>query len=107
MISMLQVLLLGLPLAVLVTANPAARLFTYSGIIFLISMSLLLLIFVPKMVIVVQDKDPKSRGRISSDGSMDMGMKINMAGAINPDCPARSKTDGNSLQAQVKAASMH
>jgi gamma-aminobutyric acid type B receptor len=76
MVSMLQALLLGLPLAVLVTNNPEARLFTYSGIIFLISMSLLLLIFVPKMIIVVQDKNSKSRERISTSGSN--GVRINV-----------------------------
>jgi hypothetical protein len=91
MVSMLQALLLGLPLAVLVTNNPEARLFTYSGIIFLISMSLLLLIFVPKMIIVVQNKNAKRRERISTSGSIPMIM--NMAGVINPDCPADSNTD--------------
>jgi hypothetical protein len=88
MVSMLQALLLGLPLAVLFTKNPEARLFTYSGIIFLISMSLLLLIFVPKMIIVVQNKNAKSRERISTSGTI--GMRINMAGVINPGCPADS-----------------
>jgi hypothetical protein len=90
MVSMLQALLLGLPLAVLVTNNPEARLFTYSGIIFLISMSLLLLIFVPKMIIVVKNKNAKRRERISTSGST--GMRINVAGVINPRFQADSNT---------------
>jgi hypothetical protein len=104
MVSMLQALLLGLPLAVLVTNNPAARLFTYSGIIVLISMSLLLLIFVPKMIIVVQDnKDKKARSgeTISTGGST--GMRINMSGVINPGCPADSN---KATQFYAQASSM-
>jgi hypothetical protein len=95
MISMLQVLLLGLPLAILVTDNPNARLFTYSGIIFLISMSLLLLIFVPKVIIVVQDnKDKNSKsGETRSTTGSGTGLRINMAGVISQPCPASSNTD--------------
>jgi hypothetical protein len=101
MASMLQALLLGLPLGVLVTNNPAARLFTYSGIIFLISMSLLLLIFVPKVMIVFRDYQEKKPKRGESDLSHGTkGVRINMAGDIahgrtgnsNTHSPFRTRT---------------
>lgn len=52
MAGMLQVFLVGVPVLFLVGENPPAFVLVCSSIIFLVSMSLLLLIFVPKILLV-------------------------------------------------------
>jgi hypothetical protein len=69
MASMLQVLLIALPLTFLVTENPTARLFVLSGIIFVISMSLLILIFVPKMTFRATKDKTAFRQSVLTNGS--------------------------------------
>lgn len=59
MASMLQMALVGTPLLALVYDNPNARFFVWTGIIFVVCTSLLLLIFVPK-IILKRESDRKS-----------------------------------------------
>jgi len=69
MAGMLQVCLVGVPVLFLVEANPPAFFLVLSSIIFLVSMSLLLLIFVPKVLLVRHDKaHPQLSRRASSQG---------------------------------------
>lgn len=69
MAGMLQVCLVGVPVLFLVEANPPAFFLVLSSIIFLVSMSLLLLIFVPKVWLVRHDKaHPQLSRRASSQG---------------------------------------
>mmetsp|Transcript_26544 Transcript_26544/g.48152 ORF Transcript_26544/g.48152 Transcript_26544/m.48152 type:complete len:771 (-) Transcript_26544:182-2494(-) len=52
MASMLQMVIIGVPFSFLVSDKPEARFFVNAGMIFVITMSLLLLIFVPKIIYV-------------------------------------------------------
>ena len=49
-LSMLQIFIVGVPLLVIVYTNPSAYFFVWTGIIFIVCTSILLLIFVPKLV---------------------------------------------------------
>jgi hypothetical protein len=59
MASILQVIIVGLPLMFLVDDNPAASYFIRSSIIFVICMSTLTLIFVPKIITCWKKKDAR------------------------------------------------
>ena len=80
LISLLQALLLGLPISVLVGDNPSARMFAFSGILFVMSMSLLTLIFIPKIGHVRKTKQ-RSTETSKSKSSSDSGMRIRGLGA--------------------------
>lgn len=58
----LQVLVIGLPLLFLVDKNPVASYFLRTGVIFIVSSSLLLLLFVPK--IIMNNKKPSRVGSV-------------------------------------------
>jgi len=75
MISMLQALLLGLPL-VFVVESPSARLFTFTGILFILSMSLLLLIFIPKTKYVRLELRYGGREHYSKSSSSGMRVRV-------------------------------
>merc|ERR1719491_1453489 len=47
---MMQISIIGVPLLVIVYTNPAAKFFVWTGIIFIVSSTTLLLIFVPKVI---------------------------------------------------------
>lgn len=49
-LSMLQIFIVGVPLLVIVYTSPSAYFFVWTGIIFIVCTSILLLIFVPKLV---------------------------------------------------------
>mmetsp|Transcript_45324 Transcript_45324/g.66746 ORF Transcript_45324/g.66746 Transcript_45324/m.66746 type:complete len:866 (+) Transcript_45324:107-2704(+) len=66
MASMLQIFTVGLPLSFLVKKNPSARFFVFSCIIFVVAMSLLLFIFVPKMLYRETRKSGRQAGTISA-----------------------------------------
>ncbi|MGK3754091.1 MAG: hypothetical protein ACI8RD_006399 [Bacillariaceae sp.] len=53
-LMMLQILLVGIPLIFLVHENPRAEFFVVSSIVLILSLSLLLLIFVPKLKYVIR-----------------------------------------------------
>lgn len=57
--SILQVIIVGLPLMFLVDDNPAASYFIKSSIVFVICMSTLTLIFVPKIITWFKKKDAR------------------------------------------------
>ena len=68
MFGLLQALIIGIPVAFLVGENSTASFFVKAGLIFLISMSILLLMFVPK---ISQAK--------SNDGQVDTGGSSTLA----------------------------
>uniref|UniRef100_A0A7S1ZKP5 G-protein coupled receptors family 3 profile domain-containing protein n=1 Tax=Ditylum brightwellii TaxID=49249 RepID=A0A7S1ZKP5_9STRA len=72
MVVMLQVLLIGIPLSVLVSEDPVPRYFVMTAIIFILTMSLLLLIFVPKMHFVNDEK----KGRRKTNSTNVSGLRI-------------------------------
>jgi len=82
-ISLLQALLLGIPFSILAGSNPSARLFTFTGIIFVMSMSLLLLMFVPK--IVYASREHKNPTSYSGSRESSTGMRIRMSRDDNVD----------------------
>jgi len=49
-LSMMQIFVIGVPLLVIVHTNPAAKFFVWTGIVFIVSSTTLLLIFVPKLI---------------------------------------------------------
>ena len=49
-LSMLQIFIVGVPLLVIVYQDPSAYFFMWTGIIFIISTSILFLIFIPKIL---------------------------------------------------------
>jgi hypothetical protein len=68
MASILQVLIVGLPLMFLVDDNPAANYFIRSSIIFVICMSTLTLIFVPKIITWWNKKDARKMSATVTTG---------------------------------------
>lgn len=66
MFAVLEVFLFTFPISFLVADNPQARYFVYSGIIFVVSMSLLLLVFVPKLKLLLEAMNTRSPGRRTS-----------------------------------------
>ena len=68
-LSMLQALVIGVPIAMLVDDDPEARLFAYTGVLFVLSMSLLLLIFVPKFLYLRKEHESRNKSKSSSDNS--------------------------------------
>jgi hypothetical protein len=64
-ISMLQVSIIGVPVMFLVNENPAASFFVCCGLIFIIGMSVLLLIMVPKIFFVKNHKQRMVRKSVS------------------------------------------
>lgn len=84
MISLLQALLLGMPMAIIVNDNPSAKLFTFAGILFIMCMALLLLIFILKMMFVKRYNREKSR-RSTEQGTSNSGegMRIQCRGSVN------------------------
>lgn len=61
MASMLQVVLVGVPLSFLVHENPTARFFVNSSMAFVICMSVLSLLFLPKVISIYSHADNKSK----------------------------------------------
>jgi hypothetical protein len=71
--SFLQVVAVGLPLFFLVNDNPTARFFLTSSMVFIMSMSVLLLLFVPKWLDLKRSRcregdDNSSKGEIRGSG---------------------------------------
>lgn len=56
MVCFLQVMVVGIPLIALVYTNPPAKYFVKVAIIFVLAISMLLLIFVPKMIFMRKEK---------------------------------------------------
>jgi hypothetical protein len=61
MASILQIVIVGLPLMFLIDGNPAASYFIESSIIFVICMSTLTLIFIPKIITWWNKKDARKK----------------------------------------------
>lgn len=81
MFAVLEVFLFTFPISFLVADNPAARYFVYSGIVFVISMSLLLLVFVPKLKLLVESRSGsnnsgRSFSRSAHQSNGDFGIKF-------------------------------
>jgi len=78
--GMLQVLIIGIPVLFLVDAEPVAAYFVKCMIVFLIAMSVLLLIFVPKMVYMSRKnkmqakKETDALGRVMKNAAMGVGV---------------------------------
>jgi hypothetical protein len=68
MASILQVIIVGLPLMFLVDDNPAASYFIRSSIVFVICMSTLTLIFVPKIITWWNKKDARKMAATVTTG---------------------------------------
>ena len=60
--SWFEVVLVGIPLLVIVDSNPTASYFVKASMIFIVSMSLLLLIYVPKFLFILQKEKVRNRG---------------------------------------------
>jgi len=66
-IAMLQAFPIGIPLIILTSANPTATYFVKVAIVFLLTMTILLLIFVPKIIFFRKEKNGSDRrSRIES-----------------------------------------
>ena len=78
MASILQILLVGVPLLFLVSDNPTAEFFVRTAIVFVISMSILLLMFVPKLL--AWYKDPKARSNCAGKTSAKLGSRMTGGG---------------------------
>ena len=72
MASILQILLVGVPLSALVYSEPTAFFFVVSSVIMVISMSLLLLIFVPKVLLFRENE----RKRTNVNSRMSYGFDL-------------------------------
>lgn len=80
MASMLQVVLVGLPLSFLVQENPTARFFVNSSMAFVVCSSVLLLLFVPKVVNTLSNPDSKkSASKAVSEEEMSRSNRSNLA----------------------------
>ncbi len=71
MASMLQVVLVGVPLSFLVHENPTARFFVNSSMAFVICMSVLSLLFLPKVINSISDPDRKTSNADNSQSNAD------------------------------------
>ena len=61
MLSILQIVMVGVPILFLVEDNPTARYFTMSTIVFILSMSILLWMYVPKIIAWRAQKNERSQ----------------------------------------------
>ena len=95
MASILQVVLVGVPLTFLVKDNPTARFFVNSSMAFVISMSALSLLFIPK-VITVHQNSRRKKGAIKSNNSQ-VSHSMTEAALMN-DLKSKVKTLQNLLQ---------
>jgi len=68
-LSMFQIFIVGVPLLVIVYQNPSASFFVWTGIIFIVTSSILLLIFVPKLITWKTPAPKNSGNKWSSYGS--------------------------------------
>lgn len=76
MASILQALLIGLPLIILVEDNPSAEFFISATFVFIVAMAILCLIFVPKIYASRNSRNqPKSSGR-KSDGKHGLAYRV-------------------------------
>jgi 7 transmembrane sweet-taste receptor of 3 GCPR len=75
MMSILQIVIIGVPLMFLLEKNPSASYFVRVGVIFIICMSTLLLLFVPKMMYNKKRKEvqmrKQQRPRLEGFGGLD------------------------------------
>jgi gamma-aminobutyric acid type B receptor len=80
--SMLQIMLVGVPLLFLVDDNPSAKYFIRSSIVFIICMSILLFIFVPKVKVwygLVFNKDHAKRNLSKRTSDLGLKFKVNVS----------------------------
>ena len=68
-LSMFQIFIVGVPLLIIVYQDPSAYFFVFTGIIFVVSSSILLLIFIPKFVTWKQPALKKNVNKWSSYGT--------------------------------------
>lgn len=69
MLSILQIVMVGVPILFLVEGNPTARYFTMSTIVFILCMSILLWMFVPKIIAWRAPRHERSQqSQLSSPG---------------------------------------
>ena len=89
MALILQLFVVGIPLAIIVRTDPSAFFFILVSIVFITSMSLLLLIFVPKMIKLAEEQNPNRSF-------------LDVFASLRRSCPARisvkQKTNSNELQ---------
>lgn len=78
--SLLQSLLFSIPILFIVRDNSSARYFVTSSFVFVITMSILGFIFVPKIYAHYKREKERKSGRlkISSDSNPDNGLKFNL-----------------------------
>jgi hypothetical protein len=80
MASMLQVVLVGVPLSFLVQDNPTARFFVNSSMAFVVCSSVLLLLFLPKVINTLSNQGAKkSASKAASDLEISQTNESNMA----------------------------
>lgn len=98
MASILQVMLVGVPLGFLVQGNPTARFFVNSSMAFVVCMSVLSLLFLPKVINVHENK-LKGKGSTTSNGGLNSYRSHSLSeAAMIEDMKARVKNLQHLLQ---------
>lgn len=87
---MLQVLLVGLPLLFIVQDNPSAQFFMQAAIIFVISMAVSLLIFVPKMHYV---KNYKAIARKRAEETAQVNIRATLSSTVAKNGASTAESD--------------
>jgi len=82
-LSMLQIFIVGVPLLVIVYQDPSAYFFMWTGIIFIISTSILFLIFIPKILTWKTPAPKKSWSTYGSASGGGAGVSLEASGIIS------------------------
>ena len=97
LVSLLQAVVVGIPLLVIVHDNAVASYFVWSGIIFVVTMAILGLIFIPKVMVTRATAEPERASRTPSrysaqatdpDTTKNMTEGLSGAGAVSEQKPA-------------------
>ncbi|KAL7549918.1 hypothetical protein ACHAWF_013171 [Thalassiosira exigua] len=97
-LSMLQIFVVGVPLLVIVYDNPSAYFFVWTGIIFVVSTSILMLIFAPKVMTVRERKNQGPTGTRMSQWSSNQGR-----GSAAPSMVSEMRSRASHLQSSVQS----
>jgi hypothetical protein len=95
-LSMSQIFVVGVPLLFIVHKEPSAYFFVWCGIIFIVCSTILLLIFMPKIIrwkSLVNKNKKSSRGGPSMGGSVDV-----IRNRISQDAVSRDESHGSSME---------
>jgi hypothetical protein len=95
-LSMSQIFVVGVPLLFIVHKEPSAYFFVWCGIIFIVCSTILLLIFVPK---IIRWKSLLNKNKIRSRGGPSMGGSVDVIrNRISRDAVSRDESHGSSME---------